>query len=133
MATTAVPPLERRRSRNQRIPIKIAKTGNNVISEVNRQGTGQKEVLMGKVNCAGSHACNRGQRSADLLHLVGGSDRECSCRSGGAPIAFSGLTPGFHGLHQVNVIAPGGVTPGNTVPVAITAAGQSSALTLAVH
>jgi adhesin/invasin len=40
---------------------------------------------------------------------------------------FSGLTPGFSGLYQINVVVPSGVTPGNQVPVTISAGGKTSA------
>jgi adhesin/invasin len=39
---------------------------------------------------------------------------------------FSGLTPGFAGLYQVNVVVPSGVTPGNQVPVTLSAGGKTS-------
>jgi uncharacterized protein (TIGR03437 family) len=44
-----------------------------------------------------------------------------------APVLFSGLTPGYVGLYQVNATVPAGVSAGAQVPVVITAAGQSSA------
>ena len=43
-----------------------------------------------------------------------------------AQVLFAGLTPGFTGLYQVNVIVPGGVTPADNVPVVISVAGQTS-------
>ena len=50
-----------------------------------------------------------------------------------APVGFAGLAPGFAGLYQVNATVPGGITPGNDVPLVITAAGQKSAtVTIAV-
>lgn len=55
---------------------------------------------------------------------------------GGMPanVSFSGLTPGFVGLYQVNAIVPNGVTPGNQVPVVLTGAGQQSMpVTIAVQ
>jgi adhesin/invasin len=39
---------------------------------------------------------------------------------------FAGLTPGFAGLYQVNVVVPTDVTPGNQVPVTMSAGGKSS-------
>jgi uncharacterized protein (TIGR03437 family) len=52
----------------------------------------------------------------------------------GANVAFGGLTPGFVGLYQVNLTVPGGVTPGDSVPVILSVAGQSSVpVTMAVH
>ena len=43
-----------------------------------------------------------------------------------AQVLFAGLTPGFTGLYQINVVVPDGVTAGDAVPVAISAAGQQS-------
>jgi uncharacterized protein (TIGR03437 family) len=51
-----------------------------------------------------------------------------------ASISYSGLTPGFVGLYQVNAPVPVGVAPGNAVPVVITAAGiDSNPATIAVQ
>jgi uncharacterized protein (TIGR03437 family) len=51
-----------------------------------------------------------------------------------AKVLFAGLAPGFAGLYQVNVIVPGGVTPGNDVPLVISQSGRSSTpVTVAVH
>jgi uncharacterized protein (TIGR03437 family) len=50
-----------------------------------------------------------------------------------APVAFSGLTPGFVGLYQIDATVPSGVTPGNQVPLIVSIAGQTSpATTIAV-
>jgi uncharacterized protein (TIGR03437 family) len=43
-----------------------------------------------------------------------------------ATAAFAGLTPGLAGLYQINVTVPAGVTPGNQVPVTISAGGAAS-------
>jgi uncharacterized protein (TIGR03437 family) len=47
---------------------------------------------------------------------------------GGQPahVAFSGLTPGFAGLYQINTVVPNGVTAGDQVPVTISVDGQNS-------
>lgn len=51
-----------------------------------------------------------------------------------AQVLFGGLAPGFAGLYQVNVIVPSGITPGNSVPLVLTVAGQSSApVTIAIQ
>jgi uncharacterized protein (TIGR03437 family) len=42
-----------------------------------------------------------------------------------APVAFSGLAPGFVGLYQIDATVPSGVTPGNQVPVVVSIAGQT--------
>jgi uncharacterized protein (TIGR03437 family) len=50
-----------------------------------------------------------------------------------APVQFSGLTPGFPGLYQVNAVVPSGV-PGDAVPLVVSVAGQTSpAVTLAIQ
>jgi uncharacterized protein (TIGR03437 family) len=55
---------------------------------------------------------------------------------GGGPattVQFSGLTPGFVGLYQVNVLVPVGTTPGPAVPILVTIGGVSSnTVTIAV-
>jgi uncharacterized protein (TIGR03437 family) len=43
-----------------------------------------------------------------------------------ANVEFSGLAPGSVGVYQVNATVPKGVKPGPNVPVAISAAGESS-------
>ena len=51
-----------------------------------------------------------------------------------AQVAFSGLTPGYAGLYQVNVVVPGGIATGDAVPVVLSVAGQTSpAVTIAVR
>lgn len=51
-----------------------------------------------------------------------------------ANVAFGGLTPGFVGLYQVNLTVPTGVTPGDSVPVILSVAGESSVpVTMALH
>ena len=57
-------------------------------------------------------------------------------RIGGAPaqVLFSGLTPGFAGLYQVNAIVPATSTTGDAVPVSISVAGQAgNEVTIAVR
>jgi uncharacterized protein (TIGR03437 family) len=51
-----------------------------------------------------------------------------------AQVLFSGLTPGYAGLYQVNAVVPSGITTGDTVPVVLSVAGQDSpAVTMAVR
>ena len=41
-------------------------------------------------------------------------------------VAFSGLSPQFVGVNQVNIVVPAGVTPGNAVPLQISVGGLTS-------
>jgi trimeric autotransporter adhesin len=51
-----------------------------------------------------------------------------------AQVQFAGLTPGFAGLYQVNVVVPKGVTPGAALVLSIIGSGQvSSPVTMAVQ
>jgi uncharacterized protein (TIGR03437 family) len=51
-----------------------------------------------------------------------------------APVSFSGLTPGFVGLYQVNVQVPAGVPTGNAVPLILSIGGvASNTVTIAVQ
>jgi uncharacterized protein (TIGR03437 family) len=56
---------------------------------------------------------------------------------GGFPsptIEFSGLTPGFVGLYQVNALVPSAVAPGSAVSLVLTINGVSSnTVTIAVQ
>ncbi len=55
---------------------------------------------------------------------------------GGVPaaVAFSGLSPDFVGVNQLNVVVPAGATPGDKVPIQLQAAGitTSDQVTMAV-
>jgi adhesin/invasin len=51
-----------------------------------------------------------------------------------AQVAFSGLTPGYAGLYQINAVVPAGITTGDAVPVVLSVAGQDSPpVTMAVR
>lgn len=43
-----------------------------------------------------------------------------------ATVVFSGLTPGFVGLYQVNISVPTGIAPGASTPLVLSIGGQSS-------
>jgi uncharacterized protein (TIGR03437 family) len=50
-----------------------------------------------------------------------------------ANVLFSGLTPGFTGLYQINAVVPAGVTPGDSVPMVLSVGGFGGpAVTIAV-
>jgi uncharacterized protein (TIGR03437 family) len=61
------------------------------------------------------------QTSTPLTVMVGGVP---------AQVAFSGLSPQFAGVYQVNVVVPSGVTGGGAVPVQLMIGGVTSADTL---
>ena len=51
-----------------------------------------------------------------------------------ATVSYAGVTPGSPGLYQVNAIVPSGIATGDSIPVQITVAGQSSqTVTMAVR
>ena len=55
---------------------------------------------------------------------------------GGKParVDFAGLAPAFFGLYQINAVVPGGIQAGDSVPVTITAGGETSPpVTIAVR
>lgn len=50
-----------------------------------------------------------------------------------AQVVFSGIAPGFAGLYQINAVIPGGVAPGDDVPVVVTIGGASDQATIAIR
>ncbi len=70
--------------------------------------------------------------SAPLANTVAKPTVQIGGQSAG--VSFSGLAPGFVGLYQIDAIVPGGVTPGNQVPVVVSIAGETSPpVTIAVR
>jgi uncharacterized protein (TIGR03437 family) len=43
-----------------------------------------------------------------------------------AQVLFAGLSPGYIGLYQINVVVPTGVTPSDQVPLILSVGGQDS-------
>ena len=73
---------------------------------------------------------------APLVPPLSQTDNKVSVTIGGQPaaVSFSGLTPGYAGLYQINAVVPAGITTGDAVPVVISVAGQTSPpVTIAVH
>jgi uncharacterized protein (TIGR03437 family) len=66
--------------------------------------------------------------SATPLAPLSNTVNPVSVTLGGKSLAvlFAGLTPQYAGLYQVNAIIPTGVTPGDAVPLVVSAAGQDS-------
>jgi uncharacterized protein (TIGR03437 family) len=117
------------------------------IFTVNEQGSGQAVAMVGNtanladathpvkagdalvIYCAGLGAvtppvANGGAAPAAPLSQTGIPTVTIGHRP--AHVLFSGLTPGFAGLYQVNVTVPDDVAPGDEVPVVIGIAGQTS-------
>jgi uncharacterized protein (TIGR03437 family) len=126
------------------------------IFTVNEQGTGQGSILhsdgvtlaqpgtpasVGEtvvIYCAGlgavtpAVAAGAPAPSAPLSQTV--SPVTVTIGGQSAQVSFSGLTPGFPGLYQINAVIPNGVTAGDAVAVVIGVAGQTSpAVTMAVQ
>lgn len=121
---------------------------------VNQQGTGQAVATVGNTALIADAGHPVHSRDTIVIYSSGlgavnppvasGSAASATVLSqtetpvvtiGGKPaqVLFSGLTPGFAGLYQINAVVPEGVTPGNDVPVVINIAGQASpAVTIAV-
>jgi uncharacterized protein (TIGR03437 family) len=136
----------------QMVPVAPAQPA---VFTVNQQGTGQAVATVGNsatladanhpvkagdvivIYCAGLGAVtppvasgaaapvNPLSRTATPAVTVGGQP---------ALVQFSGLTPGYAGLYQINAVVPAGVTAGDEVPVVVTIAGQTSPpVTIAVR
>jgi uncharacterized protein (TIGR03437 family) len=50
-----------------------------------------------------------------------------------APVAFSGIAPGYAGLYQINVTIPPTASEGDDVPVTVTLGGVSDTATIAIR
>jgi uncharacterized protein (TIGR03437 family) len=87
--------------------------------------TGLGAVTPGVANGADSHDQLRNTNVTPSI-LIGGVQ---------AKVLFSGLTPQFTGVNQVNVIVPSGVTAGDAVPIQIQEGSitTSNQVTIAIH
>lgn len=86
--------------------------------------------------CAGLGAVNPAVADGGAPGGLSGTVSTAQLIIGGqsAPVSFSGLTPGFAGLYQVNAVVPTGVQTGSSVPVTLSIAGQTSpAVTIAIQ
>jgi uncharacterized protein (TIGR03437 family) len=50
-----------------------------------------------------------------------------------ANVVYAGLAPGIPGLYQVNAVVPNSVAAGDAVPITMSAAGQTSQVTIAIR
>jgi uncharacterized protein (TIGR03437 family) len=120
-------------------------TGAGVVVGVQADGTGfmidanhpasAGDVLV--IYCAGLGAVDPpvAAGSATPLDPLSNTVNTVTVTLGGkaAGVLFAGLTPQYAGLYQVNAIVPAGVTPGDAVPLVVSAAGQDSVtVTIAV-
>jgi len=119
---------------------------------VNQAGTGQGIIVLGSNPAIIADANNpvpRGEAAIIYAAGLGTTEppvtaaeaapsgplarvtREVKVTIGGqeAVVFFAGLTPGFSGLHQLNVTVPSNIQPGNAVPVVVTVAGAPSTVT----
>jgi len=125
------------------------------IFAVNQQGTGQGIIL----NADQTHLTQAGtpaKRGDIVVMYCSGLGQVTPAVADGAPapipaattvnpvtvqigganaqVQFSGLTPGFAGLYQINAVVPQGSATGNAVPVTVTVAGQTSnVVTMAIQ
>ncbi len=69
---------------------------------------------------------------AGSLDLLRQTTTPLTIMVGGVPaqVSFSGLSPQFVGVYQVNMVVPSGVTPGGAVPMQLMIGGVTSADTL---
>jgi uncharacterized protein (TIGR03437 family) len=82
------------------------------------------------IYCSGLGAVNPAvpAGAAASLTVLSNTTNPVTVSIGGqsAQVLFAGLAPGFAGLYQVNAVVPPGITPGNSVALVLTEAGQSS-------
>jgi uncharacterized protein (TIGR03437 family) len=91
------------------------------------------EVIV--IYCAGLGAVNPPVKQGEAPTTASRTVNEATVTVGGlnAPVFYSGVTPGFPGLYQVNATLPDTVAVGNAVPVTITVAGlTSNTVTMAI-
>jgi uncharacterized protein (TIGR03437 family) len=99
-------------------PATPAKAGDTVVIYCTGLGAVDPPVVAGTAAATASATTNK------VTVTIGGVP---------TPVSYSGVTPGFAGLYQINAVVPGNVS-GDAVPVVVTVAGQTSpAVTMAVH
>ncbi len=86
--------------------------------------------------CTGLGAVNPAVSDGAAPEQLSSTTGKAKLMIGGQPasVSFSGLTPGFAGLYQVNAVVPAGVQTGSNVSVTLSINGQTSPLvTLAIQ
>jgi uncharacterized protein (TIGR03437 family) len=119
----------------QGIIVGVHANGNQPIADANNPATAGQAIV---IYCTGLGEVNPSvpTGTAAPLSPLSNTVQPISVTIGGVPatVLFSGLTPGFVGLYQVNATVPNGVAGGNQVPVTLTGAGQQSMpVTIAVQ
>jgi uncharacterized protein (TIGR03437 family) len=101
--------------------VNAASTGETVVIYCTGLGTVTPKVVEGQPAPSSPLA----RTDATPTVMIGGTQ---------AAVSFSGLTPGFAGLYQINATVPTGITTGNAVPVVVSILGQTSPpVTMAVR
>jgi adhesin/invasin len=106
----------------------VAPSGAETLADQNAPATAGNTVV---IYCVGLGAVNPTVTSGGAAPVspLSNAIAQVTVNFGGqtAVAGFSGLTPGFAGLYQINVVVPTGITPGNQVPVTLSAGGKTSA------
>jgi uncharacterized protein (TIGR03437 family) len=90
-----------------------AKRGQAIVLYANGLGPVNNQPASGDSASATNLASTKQTASVN----IGGQD---------AQVLFAGLSPGFPGLYQINVMVPQGVTPGTAVPITVSIGGATS-------
>jgi len=73
-----------------------------------------------------------GQPSSDALRHTFPAAAEVLIGGANAQVLFSGLSPQFPSINQINAVVPNGVAPGNSIPIQIRIGGRTSPATFLI-